>query len=161
MKFRGEFEHSLDQKGRTAMPAPLRDVLDARSSENPPRIMLLRWLDPCLRLYVAEEWEAEEERVEASHDDLLDLDETYATLRRVIFSSATEVSFDKHNRILIRNSLRDHAGLDGSVMWVGQGRYVELWDPATWRASIETALHDRDKLRKGLREMTRRRPEGQ
>lgn len=156
MKFRGEYEHSLDEKGRTAMPAPLREVLGARSTDDAPRVILTRWLDPCLRLYLAEEWEALEERFESDADDPLDLDDTRANLRRVIFSGTTEVSFDKHGRILISKLLREHAKLDGSVVWVGQGRYVELWEPKRWQARIEKALEDRDELRRTFREDRRR-----
>lgn len=157
MKFRGEFEHSMDQKGRTAMPSAFREVLASRCNETAPRMILLRWLDPCLRLYVADDWEAEEERFESQADDLLDLDETYADVRRVIFSLATDVVPDRHGRILIKPSHRSHADLNESVIWVGQGRYIELWDPVRWRSRIEAALGDRDALRQGLRGMLRGR----
>lgn len=136
------------------MPAPLRDVLAARGGGEPAPLIMLRWLDPCLRLYVAEDWEAEEARFEEQTDDLLDLDDTLADLRRVIFSVATEASVDKHSRILIKSNLRQHAGLESSVMWVGQGRYIELWDPARWRARLDTALQDRTGLRDRLRRFT-------
>ena len=156
MKFRGEFEHSLDEKGRSAMPAPLREVLAARGGAEKPRLILTRWLDPCLRFYLADEWEALEEAFESGSDDPLDLDETLSDLRRVIFSGTTEVSFDKHSRILIKPSLRRHAGITDAVVWVGQGRYVELWDPSRWNARIEKALEDRDVLRRALRDGRRR-----
>jgi MraZ protein len=120
-------------------------------------MILLRWLDPCLRLYVEEDWEAEEERFEQTREDTLDLDNTLADLRRVIFSLATPVTTDGHSRILIKPSLREHAGLKDAVVWVGQGRYVELWDPQRWRERIDGALRDRDGLRQSLREINRRR----
>jgi MraZ protein len=157
MKFRGEFEHGLDEKGRTAMPAPLRDVLVERGGGKPAPLILLRWLDPCLRLYVQEDWEAEEERFERQREDLLDLDETLADLRRVIFSLATPVALDGHSRVLIKPTLREHAGLGGSIIWVGQGRYMELWDPGRWRARIESALSDRQGLRQSLRALVGKR----
>ena len=157
MKFRGEYEHSLDGKGRTAMPAPLREVLSARGNGEPVPLILLRWLDPCLRIYVGEDWEAKEEKFESQADDLLDLDDTLADLRRVIFSLATPVILDSHSRMLIKPALRDHAGLDGSVMWVGQGDYIELWEPSCWRARIAAALDDPNGLRQSLRELTKRR----
>jgi MraZ protein len=133
------------------MPAPLRDVLLERGGGKPVPLMLLRWLDPCLRLYVAEDWEAEEEAFESRAEDLLDLDDTLANLRRVIFSLATPVDLDKNSRILIRPNLREHAGLQDAIVWVGQGRYIELWEPSRWRARIESALQDRDGLRRNLK----------
>ncbi len=156
MKFRGEFEHSLDPKGRTAMPSVLREVLQARGGGKPAPLILLRWLDPCLRLYVAEDWEAEEERFESRAEDLLDLDDTLANLRRVIFSLASPLELDKNSRILIRPKMREHASLTESVVWVGQGRYIELWEPSSWRTRIEAALQDRDGLRRSLRDLHRR-----
>ena len=142
------------------MPAPLREALLARSGDKPVRLILTRWLDPCLRLYLADEWEALEEGFESDADDPLDLDETLSDLRRVIFSGTTEVSFDKHSRILIKPSLRRHAGLTDSVVWVGQGRYVELWDQGRWNARIEKALEDRDVLRRTFRQTRRREKAG-
>ena len=118
-------------------------------------MIMLRWLEPCLRLYVMEDWEAEEERFESTRDDLLDLDPNRADLRRVLFSWATEVTLDKHGRILVGPRLREHAGLESVVVWVGQGRYVELWEPTRWRARIEAALQDRDRLRHNLLALTR------
>ena len=114
------------------MPSALRDVLIERGGGKPAPLILLRWLDPCLRLYVAEDWEAEEARFESQADDLLDLDDTLADLRRVIFSLAMPVALDSHSRILIRPPLRDHADIADSAVWVGQGRYIEIWEPSRW-----------------------------
>ncbi|MBN1947599.1 MAG: division/cell wall cluster transcriptional repressor MraZ [Bradymonadales bacterium] len=160
MKFRGEYEHSLDEKGRTAMPSSFREIIQARGGGKPAPLILLRWLDDCLRLYLLEDWEAEEERFESSLDDLLDLDETAADIRRVLFSLATEVDLDGHNRILIRPALREHAGIKDAVVWVGQGRYLELWEPVRWRTRIQSALQDRGVLRQTLGTLVRRSGSG-
>ena len=68
---------------------------------------------------------------------------------------ATKVELDRNGRLLIKPPLREHAGLDGSVVWVGQGRYIELWEPARWRARIEEAIRDRNLLRRGFRDLMR------
>jgi MraZ protein len=155
LRFRGEFDHRLDEKGRTAMPSPLREALLSRGKGGSTSMIMLRWLEPCLRLYVTDDWEAKEERFESTGDDLLDLDPNRADLRRVLFSWATEVTLDKHSRLLINPRLREHAGLGSLVVWVGQGNYIELWEPTRWRARIEAALQDREKLRRNILELSR------
>lgn len=152
-RFRGLFEHSLDDKGRTAMPAPLRDVLARRSGDKTAPLILSTALEPCLRLYIEADWEKEEDRFELeSEDDYFNLDREKADLRRLILGQLDNVSLDKHSRILIPPRHRQHAGLKEAVVWVGQGGYVELWDPDRWEEHIAQARANRENLLRRARE---------
>src|SRR5258708_4327319 len=119
--FRGRYEHTIDAKGRTSVPARYRDVLVAAGER---RIVLTTALDPCSGAYSLGEWTAFEERI----SKLPELDRAVKRLKRIYVSGAVECEIDDVGRILVPPTLRDHAGLKKDVLWAGSGRYAELWD---------------------------------
>lgn len=126
--FRGQFEHAIDAKGRTSLPARYRDVLVASGD---PRLVVTRSLDrknPCLHVFPMKDWEALEARIAA----LPELDPHATMLRRVYVSAAVDCDLDAHGRILVPTSLREFAGLHKNVLWAGGGRKAELWSKERW-----------------------------
>lgn len=121
----GRFEHALDVKGRLFAPSRFREQL---TQEGGPRFMVARGLDKCLYLFLPSQWEAFRAEVEAA---------TYATpqqrrsARRFFFSNAAEAQPDEQGRILIPESLREHAGLEKELVVLGVGSRAEIWDKAT------------------------------
>jgi MraZ protein len=74
---------------------------------------------------------------------------TGRALRRLLFSGAVEISLDRQGRVLIPAYLRDYASLNGEVLIVGMETFVEIWEPVSWRATLDgvsTALSDADSL---------------
>jgi MraZ protein len=118
--FRGRYEHSMDAKGRTAVPARYRDALSAGGDD---KLVLTTALDSCVVAYPMREWLAFEEKLARKSS----FDRNVAMLRRIYVSGAVECELDKHGRVLVPVSLRKHAGLDKDVLWAGMGRYAELW----------------------------------
>lgn len=118
--FRGRYEHALDAKGRTSLPARFRDVLSERGES---RLVLTTGLEPCLVAYPMGEWLDFEGRLA----QLPQFDPNVTMLRRIYVSGAVECDLDKLGRLLIPAGLREHAGLGRQVLWAGMGRYVELW----------------------------------
>ena len=131
--FRGRYEHTIDAKGRTSLPARYRDVL---SSIGERRIILTSALDPCLVAYTAPEWTAFEERLAK----LPQFDRAVQKLKRIYVSGAVECEVDKVGRLLVPAGLRKHANLGREALWAGMGRYIELWDRATFEGMRESAL---------------------
>jgi MraZ protein len=129
--FRGRYEHTIDAKGRTSVPARYRDVL-AVSGEK--RIVLTSALDACLVAYAMPEWAAFEERLAK----LPQFDRAVQKLKRIYVSGAVECDIDDSGRILIAPTLRDYAKLKKDVLWAGAGKYAELWDKDAWLAAFET-----------------------
>jgi MraZ protein len=123
--FRGRYEHTIDQKGRTSLPARYREVL---ASIGEKRIVLTSSLDPCLVAYTMPEWLSFEEKIAR----LSQFDPAVQKLRRIYVSGAVECEVDDSGRVLIPSTLRDHAQLTKDVLWAGAGRYAELWDKKTW-----------------------------
>ena len=128
--FRGRYEHTIDAKGRTSLPARYRDALSAMGER---RIVVTSALDPCLAAFSMPEWTAFEDRLAK----LPQFDRAVQKLKRLYVSGAVECEVDDSGRILIPPTLRDHARLTKDVVWAGIGKSAELWDKDAWRAQYE------------------------
>ena len=129
--FTGEFRHSLDERGRVAVPARFRPRLAAGAT-------LARWLDGCLGLFPQDEWETLSARIAA----LPVTNPQARAFGRFMFSGAVEADLDRQGRVLIPGYLHEYAGIapGGEVVVVGSHSRVELWAPAAWqpyRSGIE------------------------
>ena len=120
--FKGEFEHSVDNKGRVAFPAKLRKALSPQANE---QFTILRGLEPCLYLYPGDEWE----KVEDKLSDISNFSARGRTVKRNFLRYAEDLSLDKQNRIPIPSHLKEYAGIDGTAVFIGNGDMIEVWSP--------------------------------
>lgn len=125
--FRGQFAHSVDEKGRVALPGRFRD-----RDEVSVLIVTPALFDSCLHVYPLSAFEALEEKVAA----LPSLDPHVVRFRRLYISAATECELDKHGRLLIPAPLREKVRLERDVMWAGMGRLLELWAKEEWERAL-------------------------
>jgi MraZ protein len=130
--FRGVYEHQIDAKGRTSLPARLRETLVGAYDE---RLILTTALDPCLHAYPVREWEA----LETALGKRNPMEPGVKTLMRLYVASAQECPLDKMGRILVPPSLRAHAALEKDVVWVGMVKVIELWSRTGWAKAQEDA----------------------
>ncbi|SEL49770.1 MraZ protein [Stigmatella aurantiaca] len=130
--FRGVYEHQVDAKGRTSLPARLRETLVGAYDE---RLILTTALDPCLHAYPVREWEA----LETALGRRSPMEPGVKTLMRLYVASAQECPLDKLGRILIPPSLRAHAKLEKDLVWVGMVKVIELWSRDGWAKAQEEA----------------------
>lgn len=115
----GEYYHNIDEKGRVAFPAKLREELGEQ-------FVLTKGLDGCLSAYSMEEWKV-------ISDKVAKLPQARARdLKRFMFSSATIVTCDKQGRVLVSPTLRLYAGFCKEVAVIGASDHVEVWDKAGW-----------------------------
>lgn len=124
----GEFQHTLDEKGRMIVPVKFRDGLGTS-------FVVTRGLDKCLFVYPMSEWEMLEQKLKS-------LPMTRADARsfvRFFFSGATECELDKQGRILIPATLRDYANLTRDAIVLGVSNRVEIWSDTVWRDYSEDA----------------------
>ena len=132
--FFGTFNHAIDGKGRTSLPAKFREAL---ASAGEPRIVLMQY--PHWRAIQAlpqSVWnELVRKVMEASP---LDARWQRNVLRFV--SSAHEVDLDASGRVLVPPALREWAGLQKDVVWVGMGRTVHLYDRAAYEAQMTAEI---------------------
>ena len=126
--FMGEYNHTIDEKGRLIIPAKFREELGKS-------FVITNGNDGCLNIYTKEAWETFLEK-------LLRLpgNEDKRKMVRALVSQADSVGLDKQGRILISPSLRGKAGLDKDVVLAGAIDKIEVWDKNKW----ETATGNTD-----------------
>jgi MraZ protein len=128
--FLGEFEHTIDEKGRVAIPARFREELGEG-------FVLTRGFDMCLQGFPRPIWQQLSDRISS-----LPISSAEArNMRRILFGSAAEVEIDRQGRILIPQNLREYAGLAEQVVITGMNTYFELWSSARWR-EVQSNLAD-------------------
>ncbi|UCG20295.1 MAG: division/cell wall cluster transcriptional repressor MraZ [Deltaproteobacteria bacterium] len=131
--FRGRSIHTLDAKGRIRIPTRFRDILKTRYEDR----FVITNLDRCLVAYPLQEWEIIEEKL----GSLSLVRQDVKAFQRFFISGATECNFDKQGRILIPQTLREHASLDREVVLAGMLRSFEVWSKELWDSEIKRA-HD-------------------
>ena len=131
--FRGRSIHTLDAKGRIRIPTRFRDILKTRYDDR----FVITNLDRCLIAYPLQEWEIIEEKL----GSLSLVRQDVKAFQRFFISGATECNFDKQGRVLIPQTLREHASLEREVVLAGMLRSFEIWSKDYWDQEIKTA-HD-------------------
>jgi len=119
--FRGEFQHTIDDKGRMIVPAKFRHLLGER-------FIVTKGLDDCLWAYPMDEWK----ELEAKLRTLQITKPDARAFVRFFASGATECELDKQGRILVPSNLREYAGLDRDVVVIGVITRAEIWDRDSW-----------------------------
>lgn len=120
--FMGEFQHSIDDKGRITIPAKFRDSLGTS-------FVVTRGLDHCLFVYPLEEWGVLENKLKAL--PLMKSDARAFT--RFFFSGATECEWDKQGRVNLPANLREYAKLEKDCVVLGVSNRVEIWNRDIWQ----------------------------
>ena len=121
--FLGEFQHTVDQKGRLAIPAKFREELADGA-------VVTRGLDKCLVIYPRLEWEGLAEKVSR----LPQTQPNVRTLSRLLFSGAVDLSLDSQGRTILPQYLREYAGITANVAVIGLYQRVEVWGLDDWNA---------------------------
>lgn len=124
--FYGEFEHSIDRKGRLILPAKFREVAKNQFVE---KFFITRGLDKCLFMFSEEEWRSQENKFKG----MSFTKQQSRTFNRLLFSGAVEIIFDKQGRILVPQYLKDFAEIKKDVMIVGVSNRIEIWSKDKWR----------------------------
>lgn len=135
----GEYQHTLDAKGRLIVPAKFREELGAGA-------VLTRGLDHCLFLFPMDEWRLLEEKLKT-------LPLTKAGARqfvRFLFSGATECELDKQGRIIVPQNLRDYAQIQKDAVIIGVSTRIEIWSKETWEAYVEEAEESYEEIAESI-----------
>ena len=117
----GEYEHSLDVKGRVIMPAKLREDMGEK-------FILTKGLDGCLFGFSQNEWANFEEKLKT----LPLTNKNARDFVRFFLSGATECEMDKQGRFLVASNLREYSSMDKEVVVIGVGNRIELWNKEKW-----------------------------
>ena len=118
----GEYEHSVDAKGRLIMPSKLKQDLGES-------FIVTKGLDSCLFVFSLTEWSNFEEKLKT----LPLTNKNSRDFVRFFLSGATECELDKQGRFLISANLRQYASLEKDVVIIGVGTRLEIWNKEKWQ----------------------------
>jgi len=121
----GEYQHTIDPKGRVFVPVHFRDDL----SEH---FIITKGLDDCLYAYSMAEWQDLEIKIRS-----LPMSKA-RNLQRFFFSGATDVEVDKQGRVLLSANLREYAALNKDIMIIGASNHAEIWDKQKWEQTCSS-----------------------
>ena len=140
--FLGEYTHSIDTKGRVAIPAKFRDKLTAGA-------IITRGLDQCLFIFTSAEWEALAQK-------LIALPLAQANSRafvRLMMAGAANVDIDAQGRILVPEYLRSYAHLQKEAVLTGLYNRIEIWDRESWERYKQKTEGASDEIAEKLGEL--------
>ena len=130
--FMGEYNHSVDAKGRLIVPAKFREQLGEE-------FVVTKGLDGCLFVYPQEEWK----HIEDKFREVPLTTKDARKFSRFFFAGAADCEVDKQGRVLIPSVLREFAGLNKEVVLVGVLNRIEIWSKERWQ---ENEYDDMDEI---------------
>ena len=119
--FMGEYNHSIDAKGRLIIPSKFRDMLG-------DEFVVTEGLEGCLFVFEKDDFESFMDKL----NEKSDLEAKVRKIKRFFISGAQEMEPDKQGRMLVPPTLREYAGLEKEVVFAGVGGHIEIWDKSKW-----------------------------
>lgn len=138
--FKGEYNHTVDTKGRLIVPAKFREMLG-------DTFVVTKGLDGCLFVYPNEEWT----NIENKFREIPLTTKDARKFSRFFFAGAADCEVDKQGRILIPSVLREFAGLKKEVVLVGVLNRIEIWSKERWLG--ENEYEDMDEVAEHMAEL--------
>lgn len=138
----GSFNHRLDGKGRTVLPARFRGELGNT-------VVATIGIDKCVALYPLSRWE----ELIMKLKDLSSFKKKTRDFRRVLLSMAAEQSIDGAGRILLPPLLREYAGIEQEITLIGAEDHMEIWDTKKWEEHRSLVLSDFSDLAEDLEDI--------
>ena len=129
--FLGEYEVTLDAKGRFLVPAGLKKQLPEGESG---AFVINRGFEKCLTMYPLKSWEP----IFSNLSKLNDFDPKVREFRRWFLNGAIQMELDSAGRLLIPKSLMEHAGLEKDVVLLSAVNKIEIWDKAKYKQFFDT-----------------------
>ncbi|MBI5143704.1 MAG: division/cell wall cluster transcriptional repressor MraZ [Candidatus Omnitrophica bacterium] len=124
--FYGEYEHTIDKKGRIIIPSKFRDFLKEYDIR---KLYITRGLDKCLFLFTEDEWKSQESKFKS-----IPFTKSEARkFNRIYFSGASQLECDKQGRILPPKYLKDFAEIKRDIMIIGVSNRIEIWAKEIWQ----------------------------
>lgn len=130
--FYGEYQHTIDRKGRIILPAKFREAAKSNFIE---KFFVTRGLDKCLFMFAEDEWKNQEQKFKS----MPFTKQEARRFNRIYFSGAQEMIPDKQGRILLPQYLKEFAGIKRDIVIIGVANRIEIWDKNLWQEFYKTA----------------------
>lgn len=137
--FVGEFSHSIDDKGRLAIPVKFRGTLTKGA-------VVTKGLDGCLFLYTRGEWDKLAKKI----NNMSFSQSNVRAFSRLMLAGAMDVTPDKQGRINLPKYLSDYAGIKNNVIVAGLFNRLEIWDSKAWQEYKKKTEKDAEALAEQL-----------
>lgn len=137
---KGEFQYTLDDKGRVVIPPRFRRALG-------DQIVATRGIDPCISVYSPSEWTKVEEA-------LRKLPTRQRDVTRYLLAGAVDLDLDRQGRVILPAHLRQHAGIEREVVVVGLISRLEIWSRTAWQSYIEKAQKSAPQIAEQIEELS-------
>ncbi len=134
ISFLGEYESTIDTKGRFLLPAAFKKQL----GDVVTQFVINRGFEKCLTLYPQQSWEP----IFANISNLNDFDPKVRTFRRYFLNGASPVELDSAGRLLLPKNLMAHATLDKDIVLVSALNKIEIWDKKTYEQFFNEMTND-------------------
>jgi MraZ protein len=132
--FLGEYEATVDAKGRFLLPAGFKKQLPEEANT----FVISRGFEKCLTLYPMSSWEP----IFTELSKLNDFDPKVREFRRYFLNGATTVELDSAGRILLPPNLKEHAGLEKDIVLVAAMNKIEIWDKSKYQQFFDSFSPD-------------------
>ncbi|UAY51651.1 division/cell wall cluster transcriptional repressor MraZ [Ferruginibacter albus] len=129
--FLGEYEVTLDAKGRFLLPVGFKKQLPENASS---QFVINRGMEKCLSLYPIQSWEP----IFSDISKLNDFDPKVREFRRSFLNGATQLELDSAGRLLIPKNLAEYAGLEKDIVLVSAVNKIEIWDTSKYKQFFES-----------------------
>ncbi len=133
--FLGEYEVSMDAKGRFLLPAGFKKQLPDGAGQV---YVIMRGMETCLNLYTMEDWDRLSEKISRYND----MKPAVQKFKRLFFSGATRLEPDNTGRLLLPKQLQEYAGLKKDLVFSAQGNRIEIWDSKAYYDYLNTHAAD-------------------
>jgi len=125
--FYGEYEHTIDKKGRLIIPSRFREAFKEYDVQ---KFYITRGLDRCLFMFTENEWKNQESKLKS----ISFTKSESRKFNRMYFAGASQIECDKQGRILIPKYLKDFAAIKKDVMIIGVSNRIEIWSRDDWNS---------------------------
>ncbi|MDD7416805.1 MAG: division/cell wall cluster transcriptional repressor MraZ [Treponemataceae bacterium] len=141
----GEYNNTIDEKGRISFPAKLRTAV------NQNVLVVTKGLDRCLWLFTSTEWEDFQSKLMSNASMM---NSRNMQVVRHFVAPAQEIEFDKNGRLSIPQSLREYAGLSKDCTVLGVAKYMEIWDSNVYKDYLVSSEDSFREAAEGFNEIT-------
>ena len=133
--FRGRYEHTMTDKGRVSIPAKFREICREKYGDE---TFVITNFDKCLVAYPLKEWNEIERKV----SELPQFKQEVISFLRYLMGGAVDCPLDGQGRVLIPQSLRNHARIDKELIMIGMLTRIEIWSREVWEEEEQARAYD-------------------